>query len=340
MITGVLIANDASAQCPDTPDQVQINTIDKLLDTGDQFIRVDVIDYPDMMVDDVNHNSWSEVQTEAPNSQIDYKTASETGMITIYIKNPFDPNSCDESREVEIVENLPIELLNFDVTVKKDSVLYKYVTSSEDNVNHVVAQVQRDGDKSKKFIDIKNEIYGENTRAGRAHEIAIALEEFIDKSKAQIGEPLYGRLKSVDNDGLTVFYKNVEFELKSDGTIDEKSIKIYPVPASDKVNVEEIKKRQQIDEIKIFDIHSKLLKTVKKQNSIDVREFKSGVYIMKVLLDNGKVITKKIIVANPLVDATPANFGEKYNVLDQSDGPSSDIVMREDNRMEPSGNDR
>ncbi|HEB62585.1 MAG TPA: T9SS type A sorting domain-containing protein, partial [Bacteroidetes bacterium] len=201
-------------------------------------------------------------------------------------------NSCSEGRTVEVVDNLPIELYNFDVTVTPDSILYDYVTGSEVNVDHVESQA-RDGESD--FQTVKEEKYEKNVLGGRKHHIAIALEEFIDKTNAVPGETMYGRLKSVDRDGKTVFYKKVSFRLKNDGTIDEKSIIIYPNPASDEVHLKNTKEKQKIQMIEVFNTMSERVKKVQGK-SLDVRDLPSGTYILRITTKNGKVITKKLVV--------------------------------------------
>lgn len=52
--------------------------------------------------------------------------------------------------------------------------------------------------------------------------------------------------------------------------------------------------KEKIGKIEIYSVDGKLLKTVKENNS-DISEFSKGVYFAKVILENGNILTKKLI---------------------------------------------
>lgn len=69
-------------------------------------------------------------------------------------------------------------------------------------------------------------------------------------------------------------------------------LSIYPNPASDKVN---IVSNDPIDNIEVYDILGKQVKTLRGINEIDVSNLNSGIYLFKIWIGN-KVQTKKIVV--------------------------------------------
>ena len=73
--------------------------------------------------------------------------------------------------------------------------------------------------------------------------------------------------------------------------ISENEITIYPNPINDILNIKTDKK---ISEIKLYNIEGNLLSTT-KEKTINISKFASGNYVVQVLLEDGKQITKKII---------------------------------------------
>lgn len=76
---------------------------------------------------------------------------------------------------------------------------------------------------------------------------------------------------------------------------DIKPFALYPNPCTTNINVE-ISPDVEIDDVSIYDVSGRLVKT---QNAgfetIDVSNFTSGVYVMKVTLENGTIFEEKIV---------------------------------------------
>ena len=281
---GTLVKNGVVVDASEELDTLPYNTVWKFTKTGGNVAL-----YTDSGDCDIKSNEACTAETNIINSKAN--TSSPDNLAHFHLEDG-NYNVIYGNTVVLVDVGNPLGMLSFDVTVTPDSILYDYVTGSEVNVDHVEAQA-RDGESD--FQTIKEEEYEKNVLGGRKHHIAIALEEFIDKTNAIPGETMYGRLKSVDYDGKTVFYKKVSFRLKKDKTIDEKSIIIYPNPASDKVHVKNTNEKQEVQTIDVFNTLNKKVKQVQGK-SLDVKDLPFGTYILRITLKNGKVITKKLVV--------------------------------------------
>ncbi|TYA59315.1 T9SS type A sorting domain-containing protein [Formosa maritima] len=69
-------------------------------------------------------------------------------------------------------------------------------------------------------------------------------------------------------------------------------IKIFPNPVSETLY---ISTDQQIETVTLYDLLGKQVLLAKKVNQIEVRNLKSGIYLLKIKTDRSK-ITKKIII--------------------------------------------
>ena len=281
---GTLVKNGVVVDASEELDTLPYNTVWKFTKTGGS---ADI--YTNSSDCDIKSNEACSAETVVINSKAD--ESSPDNLARFDLEDGNYNAIFDGWTVLEDVGN-PLGMLSFDVTVTPDSILYDYVTGSEVNVDHVEAQA-RDGESD--FQTVKEEKYEKNAFGGHKHHIAIALEEFIDKTNAVPGETMYGRLKSVDHDGKTVFYKKVIFRLKNDGTIDEESIIIYPNPASDKALIKNTNEKQKIQTIEVFNTMRERVKKVQGK-SLDVRDLPPGLYILRITTKNGKVITKKLVV--------------------------------------------
>lgn len=88
-----------------------------------------------------------------------------------------------------------------------------------------------------------------------------------------------------------------------DGTLSDeqvvvnKDIQIYPNPAADRVNIQNFK--EVIDYVSIYDNSGKLVeqkRANKSYNQIDVSQLPVGTYLMVATLENGKSISKKLLI--------------------------------------------
>ena len=79
----------------------------------------------------------------------------------------------------------------------------------------------------------------------------------------------------------------------------EKSIKVYPNPATNQLNV---KVSNDIKEIKVYNYVGQVVYgtsvTSTKTIQINTSEYKAGIYLMQFTTENGKTITKKVVIIN------------------------------------------
>jgi hypothetical protein len=77
---------------------------------------------------------------------------------------------------------------------------------------------------------------------------------------------------------------------------EDSTLEIYPNPSSNHITLSCDEKIHQID---ILDISGRMIISEKSssfQSVVDIKKMKPGVYLLKVRLENGKVICRKVIV--------------------------------------------
>ncbi len=109
-------------------------------------------------------------------------------------------------------------------------------------------------------------------------------EEFRNGvSNYEVQQSLYPSI--FDNCGIIIL-SNDDFNYKK--------IHIYPNPAKNNINIES---SHNIERIKIFDVSGRLIKQIKSDfTSIDLSEFTSGIYILKIIIGSNNIINYKLIV--------------------------------------------
>lgn len=111
--------------------------------------------------------------------------------------------------------------------------------------------------------------------------------------------PATARL-AIRNPGTTWaghYWDDAVWEAKSNLSVNDseiKSVKVYPNPASDYI---EISNPEKIKEINITDASGRIVKTVKDPRAqISIKDFSSGIYYLNITFkNNSKTVTKKII---------------------------------------------
>ncbi|MFV0500669.1 MAG: T9SS type A sorting domain-containing protein [Bacteroidales bacterium] len=120
-------------------------------------------------------------------------------------------------------------------------------------------------------------------------------------------------VKATNDGGLIISYVDFEYEdcwiikfmpngfvgLTNIETNEKASIKVYPNPSKDIINVDIEADRFSSSEIELFDIQGRLVKKSKLNaqigNRIDVSTFNPGAYTYRVVI-NGKGISRKVII--------------------------------------------
>ncbi len=176
---------------------------------------------------------------------------------------------------------LPLQFANYNLQLINELHIKNiWATHNETNVSHFNILKSNNG---KDFITIGKV----NARNKEANEYS-----FIDdNSQLTIGTKLYYKIAAVDKDGKTSYSETKLL------TINNKlsTINIYPNPATSIVTIES----NNVKELLIVDYLGKIIYTDKTNRTsyiVNLKSFAKGVYIVKVILNNGDVKTEKLIV--------------------------------------------
>ncbi len=218
----------------------------------------------DLRIAHYNGTEWEELSGTITTSGNASLTTSEQGSIKVEGVSSFSPFSYGSTDNT--TNTLPVELLDFTLVNVEQGVLLNWSTASE--INNYGFEIQRSN-------DVENwQTIGFVKGAGNSNQIQNY--SFTDKSPQVFN---YYRLKQIDFDGAFVFS---EIKFLKLGEIF--SINTYPNPVVNILNMD-IDYVKQID---IYDIAGKLIKQYQNlSNSIDVSNFKKGVYFFIVTKNDG-----------------------------------------------------
>lgn len=108
---------------------------------------------------------------------------------------------------------------------------------------------------------------------------------------------IYVRALAADSGDTEVFYDNISLKASATASVNDvfaSSLKIYPNPATQVVN---ISTAEEINKIDVFSLQGKKVISVNKlnNNSLDVSSLSSGIYLMK-LASGNSIASKKLII--------------------------------------------
>jgi hypothetical protein len=183
---------------------------------------------------------------------------------------------------IEVSSPLPIELLTFTATNKREIVETNWVTATE--INNDYFTLMR-SDDLQNWIEI-----GEVDGAGSTDEVQ---EYMFNDFHPLIGVSYY-RLKQTDFDGMVTYSDTRSLARTADQL---ESLHIYPNPTNDVITV--VSESQTIDRLSIFDMLGKDLSHMVESRKgedgnsliIDLSELPSGIYYLKTE-SGSKKITK------------------------------------------------
>jgi len=192
--------------------------------------------------------------------------------------NPRIVNSTIDIGAYEYQGLLPLKLLSFYAKLQTpNSVALNWQTANEVNVSHFNIQRSNNG---KDFTGI-----------GKVNASCCSYE-FQDSPPLEGLGVVYYRLEMVDKDGSKTYSEVRQLAIDNK----QMAINIYPNPAKDFVTIE----CKGAKELLIIDYLGKEVyrkKIIKNQESImNVQRFSKGIYIVKVMLNNGDVKTEKLLV--------------------------------------------
>ena len=195
-------------------------------------------------------------------------------------------NYANGSSVTSIAKNftLPLKLLSFSAQKENNNVLLNWQTANEVNVSHF--NIQRSFPEQsgvKDFITIGN---------AKAQNKSSNEYSFYDSPPVEGLGVVYYRIQSIDFDGKTSYSETRTINLKPQTS---NSVSIYPNPAKDFVSVE----CKGAKELMIVDYLGRVVfqsTSIRQQLTVNTKQFNKGVYIVKVIMNNGDVKTEKLIV--------------------------------------------
>lgn len=181
------------------------------------------------------------------------------------------------------VTTLPINLLSFDVFKKGHQVLIEWGTALEQNNKGFYVQRSSDAKSWSNLMFIPSKAINGNSAQ------QLFYSEYDTNPLAGIN---FYRLEQVDID-----YKSTLYYVKSvDFRDDVYQMKIYPNPASSIVHIEGVD-WNQVREVSLIDLSGKIVSGLRDaRNGIMVDKIPAGIYFIKILFQNSKVISNKIVV--------------------------------------------
>ncbi len=225
---------------------------------------------------------------------------ANTGEITNYVFNVTTPAALSNGRHnlfirvidatdwslttVKMVDFtgiiLPVTLLDFSARTVQDKVAVKWTTTNEINNKHFEVQRSADGIN---FITL-------GTIAARGNGATIqTVYDFTDASP--ITGINYYRLKQVDVDGRFTYSPVVAIRFDKAGYL----VQLQPNPVTSFFTIKSNKKFRSVE---LMDMNGNLVQkwTVQSNNQYRLNNMAKGMYVVRLIEENGNVITKSLLV--------------------------------------------
>ncbi len=196
----------------------------------------------------------------------DYNAPIVTNTATTLIKNP---------------TVLPVKIKSYELKVTREKYIENiWKTDNETNLSYFNIQRSING----KDYETIGKVIANNSMSNEYH--------FTDKQPATYYglTTLYYRIQSVDKDAKTSHTNSIKVTLNSNS----QSVNIYPNPAKDIVNIECAGAKQLF----ITDYLGRTIMQLKVNSEklvVDTKEFAKGIYVIKIILNNGEIKTAKLI---------------------------------------------
>ena len=210
-----------------------------------------------------------------------------TGIPGMYVKpatNTFyviEQNVCGQYSKDTVyitVGVVPLVIKNYELKIKNEGVVNKWITLNEINVSHFNVQRSSNGVE---FNTIQQTTAKNN-----------AYNEYSITDVQPLNGTSYYRIEAVDKDGKKTYSKTEKIQLK----IENEKLKIFPNPAKDIVNIN----YPNLKEVSILDLTGRILlqKTFSNSNNVqlNIGNLSKGVYVLKVIDVKGNALTGKLIV--------------------------------------------
>jgi len=172
---------------------------------------------------------------------------------------------------------LPVSITNYTATATNGKISVNWTTTFEQNNDHFTIERSSDGVNFTKLGEVKSE----NPPAGKSY-------TFEDQSPLT-GSNFY-RLSQTDIDGKITYFEIKKVDL---GTLADKTVKIFPNPANEKITLEMQNSVKGKINVSILNTSGKKVKTVELtkrsdyiQQSILLNGIPAGYYILEIKADN------------------------------------------------------
>jgi hypothetical protein len=184
---------------------------------------------------------------------------------------------------------LPVELISLTATpVNNSFIRIDWATALE--INNAGFELQRS-------VDGKNfsKIGWVDGNGNATQQIEYSLNDY----DVQAGITYYYRLKQIDFDGQFEISKLVSAKLSSDNTVD---VKVYPIPAKDKLNISINAADVTIAKVKLFNVIGAEVASIElnlakglNTHSLETSNLAAGNYVVSVVTEND-VFSQKIVI--------------------------------------------
>ena len=173
---------------------------------------------------------------------------------------------------------VPLVIKNYELRIKNEGVVNKWITLNEINVSHFNVQRSSNG--------IEFNTIQQTTAKNNAY------NEYSITDVQPLNGVSYYRIEAVDKDGKKTYSKTLSITSNHRPQI----LNIYPNPAKDVVNIE----YENIKEVSIIDFTGRTLqqRTFNNSNNVqmNIATLSKGVYVLKVVDTKGNMQTQKLIV--------------------------------------------
>ena len=177
---------------------------------------------------------------------------------------------------------LPVTLVDFKATPKKDNILLDWETAVE--TNNKGFEIQRSDDFNTGFRSI-------DFVAAQASKSENKFYQYVDNEVVS-GKTYYYRLRQLDNDGRESFSEVKAASLKKEGIWD---VAISPNPVTDFFRLSIFAKNKENKQIEITSIDGKLIKrfeTNENEMNIEVESLEQGIYCVKIISEGEQFVKK------------------------------------------------
>jgi len=173
---------------------------------------------------------------------------------------------------------VPLVIKNYELKIKNEGVVNKWITLNEINVSHFNIQRSSNGVE---FYTIQQTTAKNN-----------AYNEYSITDVQSLNGTSYYRIEAVDKDGKITYSKTEKVQLK----IDKEQLTIYPNPATNVVNII----YNKIKQVTVADIAGRMVRNMQVNGAdmvqVNIAGLQQGVYLVRVTSTDNKTEVQKLIV--------------------------------------------